>query len=58
MRPQPCVRSKKAHKLVTTVTPKDIRHSPRDGFTVSFVLFLVIGLFVTIPGAMQSIAAS
>jgi hypothetical protein len=34
------------------------RHSLRDGFTVSFVLSLVIGLCCHHPGAMQSIIAS
>ena len=30
---------------VTTVTPEITRHSPRNGFTVSFVLSPVTGLF-------------
>src|SRR5882672_4535131 len=39
MRPQPRVRNKTKHtSVVTTVTPEIARHSPRNGFTVSFVL--------------------
>jgi hypothetical protein len=39
MRPQPRVRNKIKHtSVVTTVTPEIARHSPRNGFTVSFVL--------------------
>jgi hypothetical protein len=29
---------KKAHELVTTVTPEITRHSPRNGFTAYFAL--------------------
>jgi len=32
MRPQPRVQCRKAHELVTTVTPEITRHSPRNGF--------------------------
>jgi hypothetical protein len=38
MRPQPRVQMKKAHELVTTVTPEITRHSPRNGFTAYFAL--------------------
>jgi hypothetical protein len=39
MRPRPRVRNKTKHtSIVTTVTPEITRHSPRNGFTVSFVL--------------------
>jgi hypothetical protein len=36
---------KKAHEQVTTGIDGAIRLSPRDGFTVSFVLSPVTGLF-------------
>jgi hypothetical protein len=44
-----CTRSlackiKKHTSIVTTVTPKSLRHSPRDGFTTYTALFPVIGL--------------
>ena len=44
-----CTRSlackiKKHTSMVTTVTPKSLRHSPRDGFTTYTALFPVIGL--------------
>src|SRR5437870_4976548 len=49
MRPQPRVRNKTKHtSVVTTVTPEITRHSPRNGFTVSFVLFPVTSLFDTV----------
>src|SRR6266516_3391297 len=49
MRPKPRVRNKTKHPcVVTTVTPEITRHSPRNGFTVSFVLFPVTSLFDTV----------
>src|SRR5213080_2829355 len=49
MRPKPRVRNKTKHtSVVTTVTPEITRHSPRNGFTVSFVLFPVTSLFDTV----------
>jgi hypothetical protein len=43
MRPQPGGQKKQPHQqVVTTVTPEITRHSPRNGFTVSFVLSPVI----------------
>jgi hypothetical protein len=46
MRPQPGRAEKQAMPVVTvtTVTPEITRHSPRNGFTVSFVLSPVTGL--------------
>jgi hypothetical protein len=38
MRPQPCVQNKKAHKRSHHRFTGITRHSPRNGFTVSFVL--------------------
>ena len=49
LRPKPRVRNKTKHtSVVTTVTPEITRHSPRNGFTVSFVLFPVTSLFDTV----------
>jgi hypothetical protein len=39
-----CKNKTKHTSIVTTVTPEITRHSPRNGFTVSFVLSPVIGL--------------
>ena len=39
---------------VTTVTPEITRHSPHNGFTVSFVLSPVTGLFATVANADNS----
>jgi hypothetical protein len=47
--------AKKAHEVVTTGSTGSIRLSPRDGFTVSFGLSLVIGLVVTIPGVKREL---
>jgi hypothetical protein len=44
--------AKKAHEVVTTGSTGSIRLSPRDGFTVSFGLFPVIGLVVTVIGGL------
>src|SRR5947207_4657981 len=52
MHPQPRVRNKTKHtSVVTTVTPEITRHSPRNGFTVSFVLSPVTSLFDTVACA-------
>ena len=52
LRPKPRVRNKTKHtSVVTTVTPEITRHSPRNGFTVSFVLFPVTSLFDTVACA-------
>ena len=42
--PQPRVRKVKAHKHSHHRSAETFRHSPRDGVTVSFVLFPAIGL--------------
>ena len=43
--PQPRVRNKSEHtSVVTTVTPKNVRHSPRNGFNAYIVLSPVTGL--------------
>jgi len=42
--PQPCVQGRKAHKLVTTGSPKQSGTPCAMVLTVSFVLSLVIGL--------------
>jgi len=44
MRPQPCVQKVKAHKHSHHGHTGTFRHSPRNGFTVSFVLFPGTGL--------------
>jgi hypothetical protein len=44
MHPQPRVENKKHASVVTTVTLGLTRHSPRNGFTASFVLSPVTGL--------------
>jgi len=44
MRPQPCVRMKKAHKRSHYGHTGNTRHSPRDGFTAYSTLFPAIGL--------------
>jgi hypothetical protein len=49
LRPQPCAQNKKAHKHSHHGHTGNIRHSPRNGFTACFVLFLVIGLFCHHP---------
>src|SRR5438046_586551 len=52
MRPKPRVPNKTKHtSVVTTVTPEITRHSPRNGFTVSFVLSPVTSLFDTVACA-------
>jgi hypothetical protein len=50
-----CARSlackiKKHTSIVTTVTPGIVRHSLRDGFTDSFVLFPATGFLATVVG--------
>ena len=45
MRPQPRMQNKSEHtSVVTTVTPKNARHSPRNGFNAYIVLSPVTGL--------------
>jgi hypothetical protein len=44
MHPQPCVQRVKAHKRSYHRYAETFRHSPRDGFTVSFVISPVTGL--------------
>jgi hypothetical protein len=48
--PQPCVQNEKARKQVTTGAPNIPAFPARLVLTAYFVLSLVIGLFVTIPG--------
>jgi hypothetical protein len=44
---------RKITRVVATGSPVTFRHSLRDGFTVSFVLFPEIGLVVSVVGAMR-----
>ena len=46
-------REKKNTQAFATGSPETFRHSLRDGFTVSFVLFPEIGLVVSVISAMR-----
>ena len=50
MHPQPRVRKIRSTQAKSPQVHRRSRHSLRDGFTVSFALFPVIGLFVTVIG--------
>jgi hypothetical protein len=61
LRPQPRVQSKKAHELVTTVTPAVPAFPARMVLTAYSKLSPAIGLFVTVPaqcGALSRVDAS
>jgi hypothetical protein len=53
MRPQPRMQNKKAYERSHHGHTDNTRHSLRDGFTVSCVLFPVIGFVVTVAGGMS-----